>query len=563
MPDNMTRKQASLLRKGSLWNERASWVEHWRLISQYQQPRSGRFVVSDRNKGNRRHNLIYDNNSVAPARILASGMMSGMTSPARPWFRLALPDKDLMQHGPVKVWLHRTGELLREIFTSSNTYRALHMGYEELGLFGTWSDIVLSDFENVIHHYPLTVGEYAIGTDHRGVVDTVARELEMTVAQMVGQFGKDACSQTVRNLFDRGAYDSAVPVYQVIEPNKGRDLRKADNRNMRWSSIYFEPGNGAGDSELLSEGGYKRFPALCPRWVVRGQDVYGESPGMEALGDVQQLQHQQLRKGQGIDYMTNPPLQVPTAYKDAARSRLPGGIMYVDSATPGGGVRSAFEVNLNLQHLLLDIEDVRSRVRSAYYADMFLMLANDTRSGVTATEIAERHEEKLLMLGPVLERLHNELLSPMIDLAFDHAAEAGILPPPPPELQGMDLNIEFVSTLAQAQRAVSAQGLDRLLGTIGSISGLFPEAARKVNVMKLVDEYADLYGVNPEVIVPTDEAQAAAAQQAQAAQAAQMAAAAPGLAGAVKTMSDVNSEGLNDVMNRFSGYGTPSPALVQ
>jgi hypothetical protein len=216
-----------------------------------------------------------------------------------------------------------------------------------------------------------------------------------------------------------------------------------------------------------------------------------------------------------------------------------------------------------MQHLLEDIADVRQRIRGAYYADLFMMLANDTRSGVTATEIAERHEEKLLMLGPVLERLHNELLSPMIDLAFDHAAESGILPPPPPELQGMDLNIEFVSTLAQAQRAVSAQGLDRLLGTIGSIAGLFPEAARKVNVMKLVDEYADLYGVNPEVIVPTDEAQAAADQQAKAAQAAQMAAAAPGLAGAVKTMGDVNPEGLNDVMNRFSGYGTPSPALVQ
>lgn len=551
-----------MLRKSAMWTERSSWVEHWRDISIYQQPRSGRFVVSDRNKGNRRHNLIYDNNSVAPARILAAGMMSGMTSPARPWFRLGLPDKDLEKHGPVKLWLHNVGGLHRAVFNASNTYRALHMAYEELGLFGTWADMCLADYENVLHHYPMTVGEYALATDHRGVVNAMARELEMTVGQMVGQFGYDACSHAVQNLFDRGTLEAAVPVYQLVAPNTQRDLRRADSRHMKWSSVYFEPGSDMAGDKFLSESGYKRFPVLAPRWVVRGQDIYGESPGMEALGDVQQLQHEQLRKGQAIDYQTNPPIQVPTAYKDAARSRLPGGVMYVDTNSPTGGVRTAFEVNLNLQHLKEDIEDVRGRIRSAYYADMFLMLANDTRSGVTATEIAERHEEKLLMLGPVLERLHNELLSPMIDLAFERCAEAGILPPPPPELQGMDINIEFISTLAQAQRAVSAQGLDRLLGTIGSVSALFPEAVKKVNAMKMVDEYAELYGVNPEVIVPTDEAQAALAEQARAQQAASVGAAAPEMAQAVKTLSETDPAQLGDVMNRFSGYTTPGPAMV-
>jgi Bacteriophage head to tail connecting protein len=141
------------------------------------------------------------------------------------------------------------------------------------------------------------------------------------------------------------------------------------------------------------------------------------------------LQHEQLRKSQGIDYQVNPPIQVPSQYKDAAKSRLPGGIMFVDATSPGGGVRSAFEVNLNMQHLLEDIVDVRQRINGAYYADLFMMLANDTRSGVTATEVAERHEEKMLMIGPVLERLHDELLKPMIDITFDYCVDAGILPP--------------------------------------------------------------------------------------------------------------------------------------
>lgn len=558
--DSLTRKQRAFLRKGALWTERSSWMTHWREISEYQQPRAGRFVVTDVNRGERRHNSIYDNTAIFASRTLAAGMMSGMTSPARPWFRLGLGDRELMEYGPVKTWLHRTGLLLREVFAQSNTYRSLHAGYEELGLFGTWASIMLPDFETVLHHYPMTIGEYAIGADHRGVVNTLAREFQMTVGQMVEQFGTENVSATVKNLYDRHSLDAWVPVVHLIEPNKWRDPSKRDNRNMRFSSRYFEAQNDRTNDQFLSDSGFKRFPVLAPRWMVTGQDIYGSSPGMEALGDVKQLQHEQLRKSQGIDYQTNPPIQVPTAYKDATRNRLPGGVMYVDSTSQNSGIRSAFEIQLNLQHLLVDIQDVRERIRSAYYADLFLMLANDTRSNITATEVAERHEEKLLMLGPVLERLHNELLSPMIDIAFDYCVEAGILPPVPQELNGVDLNIEFVSTLAQAQRAVSAQGMDRLLGTIGSMNAIFPEARDKIDIDQVIDDYGDLYGVNPEIIVPDDKVAELRAQRAQQAATAGVGAAAPEMAGAMKTLSEVNPQGLQDVMNQFQGYSTPSAA---
>ena len=558
--DSLTRKQRAFLRKGALWTERSSWMTHWREISEYQQPRAGRFVVTDVNRGERRHNSIYDNTAIFASRTLAAGMMSGMTSPARPWFRLGLGDRELMEYGPVKTWLHRTGLLLREVFAQSNTYRSLHAGYEELGLFGTWASIMLPDFETVLHHYPMTIGEYAIGADHRGVVNTLAREFQMTVGQMVEQFGTENVSATVKNLYDRHSLDAWVPVVHLIEPNKWRDPSKRDNRNMRFSSRYFEAQNDRTNDQFLSDSGFKRFPVLAPRWMVTGQDIYGSSPGMEALGDVKQLQHEQLRKSQGIDYQTNPPIQVPTAYKDATRNRLPGGVMYVDSTSQNSGIRSAFEIQLNLQHLLVDIQDVRERIRSAYYADLFLMLANATRSNITATEVAERHEEKLLMLGPVLERLHNELLSPMIDIAFDYCVEAGILPPVPQELNGVDLNIEFVSTLAQAQRAVSAQGMDRLLGTIGSMNAIFPEARDKIDIDQVIDDYGDLYGVNPEIIVPDDKVAELRAQRAQQAATAGVGAAAPEMAGAMKTLSEVNPQGLQDVMNQFQGYSTPSAA---
>lgn len=562
MDQPINRRQRTLARKSVLWNERSSWVPHWREISEHQQPRAGRFVVTDRNRGDKRANKIYDNTAVFGARTLAAGLMSGVTSPARPWFRIAIRDKDLMESPAVKTWLHETAELLRAIFAASNTYRALHTVYEELGLFGTAVSIVLPDFDNVIHHYPLTVGEYALATNNRGEVDSLCREFQMTVSQMVEQFGRENCSTTVQDLFAKGHYDTWVDVVHMIEPRRERDTTKRDAKNMRFASLYLEPGKDQTD-KYLSESGFERFPALAPRWAVTGNDVYGTSPGMECLGDVKQLQHQQLRKGQAIDYQVNPPLQVPTKYKEAVNARLPGGVFYVDNMGQNAGVRSAFEVNLNLQHLGLDIADVRERIRSAYYADLFLMMQGDTRSGITATEVAERHEEKLLMLGPVLERLHNELLSPLIDITFDRAAAAGILPEAPRELEDVDLNIEFISVLAQAQRAVATQGVDRLIGVVGGIAQLKPNVIDKIDFDQVVDDLGDAYGVNPKIILPDEQVEALREQREQAMQAQQAAAAAPTMVDTAKTASEIDTDNLGDVMNGLMGYNTPGAAGVQ
>lgn len=277
-------------------------------------------------------------------------------------------------HQPVKLWLDQTTKLMHTVFQRSNTYRALHAMYEELGAFGTAASIILPDFDDVLHHYPLTVGEYAVATNWKGEVDTLYREFQKTVAETVREFGYDNCSPSLRRRYDNGKYDDWVTIIHAVEPRLERDASRRDALNMPWRSVYLE--KGAGENEVLREGGFRRFPALCPRWTVSGGDIYGHSPGMEALGDIKQLQHEQLRKAQGIDYKTNPPLQVPTSLKYRDVDRLPGGIMYTDSAGSQAGIRPLYEVQLDLNHLLQDIQDVRGRIRSTFYADLFLMLSN-------------------------------------------------------------------------------------------------------------------------------------------------------------------------------------------
>lgn len=171
------------------------------------------------------------------------------------------------------------------------------------------------------------------------------------------------------------------------------------------------------------------------------------------------------------------------------------------------------------------------------------------------------------MLGPVLERLHNEFLKPKIDVAFQFIIEAGLLRgklAPPKEMEGVDLNVEFVSMLAQAQRAVGTQSVDRLLGTVGSIaimqanSGRDPNALDKLNVDQIIDEYADYLGVDPSLIVADDEVALIREDRAKQQAAAQQLAAAEQAAQAAKTASEVNPESpVAQALGQFSGYAVP------
>lgn len=553
----MTERSKYMTRFAALKNERSDWDGHYKDLSEYFLPRTGRFVASDVNRNSKRWNSIYDSTGTRALRTLSAGMMSGMTSPARPWFRLTLEDGELAEYGPVKIWLHEVTERMRGVFARSNTYRTLSTLYEELGLFGTAASIVVPDFNGVIRHYPLTAGEYALASDNRREVSTMFREWDMTVSQVVREFGLGNCSSTVQNLYKNGGkgLDTYVTIVHCIEPRYDRDHSKGDNTNMPWASIYFE--KGADDSKLLRESGFKTFPVIAPRWATTGNDVYGYSPAMEALGDVKQLQHEQLRKAEAIDYMTKPPLRMPTALMNQPHSRNPGAVVFSDSPD---SIQSLYEVNLNLSHLLADIQDVRERINGAFFADLFMMLANDQRSGTTAREIAERHEEKLLMLGPVLERLHNEMLDPLIDITFNHLLDGNMLPPPPEELQGMDLKVEFVSTLAQAQRAVGVQALDRLLGTVGAIAGLRPDVVDKLDTDQIVDDYAAMLGVDPTLIVADDEVaqirQARAEQQQQQQMMEQM----QPMVETAKTASDINlaeDNALSSILGMFQGYNSP------
>ena len=505
-------RKALLRRHYALKSERSSWDTHWSEISRVLLPRNYRTLSTDRNRtGRSYYNRIYDNTGTKALRVMAAGMMAGASSPGRPWFKLTTLDPELRKFKPIRDWLNQIEDQMQMVMARSNLYRTMHQTYEDMGAFGTGAFQLRADDRNLIHAYPAVVGSYSLASNWKGEVVSFYREFERTVGEVVREFGLDACSDSTRQAYKNHDLENEVKILHVIEPRatqKGDPSKPLLAREMPYRSTYVEL--NAEDDRVLRDSGFMTFPVVSPRWAVTPDNVYGHSPGMEALGDMRQLQQEQLRKGQAIDYAVHPPLQVPTALKDRESEMFPGGVTYYepgtmipfDQATPAGGIRTAYEVSLDMRPLLEDIQDVRERIRSSFFADLFLMLSMaGTNTRMTATEVAERHEEKLLMLGPTLERVHTEMLKPVIDLTFDYMLQAGMVEPPPPELQGTELDVEFVSILAQAQKAIGITAVDRFVGNALGIAQSVPEVLDNINFDEWANVYAQKLGVDSSLLV--------------------------------------------------------------
>lgn len=530
----------------SLWSERQSGFDsHWRDLGEYLQPRRTRFWTGDKNRGDKRNQAIIDSTARFSVRTLSSGLHAGLTSPARPWMKLTTPDPDLAEQGPVKEWLHIVTQRLLTVFAQTNLYNCFPIIYADMGVFGTGVFAVLPDSKDLFRVYNYALGTYALGLDKRGVVATFCRETQLTVRQIVEEFGVRPggridwtnISARVKTSWERGDYQDPVDVRWLVFPNPDADPSRLESRFLPFASCIWEAGDAT--KGFLRESGFRTFPIMAPRWDVTDGDSYGtDCPGMTALGDVKQLQIMQRRKGQAIAKMVDPPLVGPSSLRTQKTSLLAGDITYQDVREGMAGLRAIHETNLRIDHLSADIAEVQYRIQRSFYEDLFLMLArSDAQRGatpVTAREVEERHEEKLIALGPVLERTNDELLDPLVDRVYQLMETAGLIPEPPESLTGVNVRPEYISILAQAQKLVGVVGQDRFLQSTLAMVEMFPAVRHKINTNQVIDSYGDLLGVDPRLIRSNEEADALAAAEAQAQQAQAEAEQAKNMASAVQ-----------------------------
>ena len=509
-------------RRKALKDDFRSWRSHYRDIQANILPRSGRFLSDESGKtttnwGGEINDALTHTHPILCVERCTSGLFTGATSAARPWMRLEIADEDLMQYGPVKEWLFKVRNLLLKIFARSNFYNQTKAYYSELVLYGTAAMMLEPDFENVVRFKTFTAGEYLLAQDWYGKVDTFYRRCWMTAAQMRDKFGEDAVSDAVKLALKNHKPDDRFEVVQAIQRRSTYDPDKRNNRNMPWSSVHYEP-KRQGDA-YLRESGYEDFPVMACRWHLLGDDVYGRSPAMDALPDIKMLHELETDSLRIIETEADPPLVAGANLQNKVIDSLPGGVTYTTGQGTDDTVSSLFSKTSNPQPIEYKIERVEKRVERLLHNDLFAQFINDDRPERTAYEAARRYEEKLQQLGPVFERIQNEFLDPVINKVYQLAEDAGILPEPPRELDGVEFTIKYISTLAQAQRMAEVQAIEQTVALTGNLVGIYPEARHKLDPLEVQEQFGEIVGLPPNILRPNDEVRklVAAEQQQQAA----------------------------------------------
>ncbi len=472
----------------------------WQELSEYFLPRSVRFLVRNVNKQPARNKKIKDSTPLLALRNFSSGMMSGATNPATNWFRVKIHNYKNKESYEVKTWCNAVENLFRDIFNSSNLYRVLPSVYKQLGVFGI-SVLALQNDENLILNCKLLpIGSYRIAKNYRGDVDTICRIYMDTAKNIYDRFGEENVSHNILRAIETNKYEEMFEIIHFVEPNKEFMPLSPWAKDKAFVSVYYEADSK--EDKFLSKTGFDKFPYAVFEAEVNGEDVYPcECPGVNALPDVKQLMSMVVDEGKALKKMISPTYKGPAALKNKKMIDAPAA--FIEEDENGRGLSPVYEVNPRVLEVDAIIEKLKESIKEIFYNDLFSMILNTAERSRTATEVNELKEEKMVLLSPLLQQIHSGL-NCIIDWVFAECVAFDILPEPPEEIMGENMDIEFVSTLAQAQKAVKISAMERFTTfTINLAQSLDESLKNKLNANKIIDDYADYANISPEQIVPT------------------------------------------------------------
>jgi len=484
---------------------RGTWESHWQEIGDYCLPRRAD-ITKKQSRGSKRTELIYDSTAIHAAELLASSLHGMLTNAASPWFSLQFKDPSLNNDDAVNEWLEECTNQMYMSFARSNFQQEIHELYLDLITFGTGCMFIERSDEDALRFSTRHISEIYIQENEKGIVDTVFRKFKMSARAAFNMFG--AATQEIEKLQKDNPYEE-LDFLHVVMPRENRDPNKIDDVNKPFTSIYLTI-----DGKMLGEGGFNEFPYVVPRFTKSSVEIFGRSPAFTCLSDIKMLNKMSETMIRAAQKTIDPPLLVPDDGFIMPIKTIPGGLNFYRS-----GSRDRIEplqIGANIPFGLEYENQRREAIRQAFFVDQLLMAQNVT---MTATEVLQRNEEKMRLLAPVLGRLQSEMLQPLIDRTFSILLRDGKLPSPPPTLQGMEIDIEYVSPLARAQRQGDVNAMMRALEIIMPMSQMAP-MMDYVDTDKLVKHLVEILGVPSKVIRSDGEVEEMRNQRAQQQQAA-------------------------------------------
>lgn len=477
-----------LKRFGKLVTQRQTWESHWQEVADYMMPRKAD-VTKQRSKGDKRSELIFDSSPLHAVELLSASLHGMLTNPSTPWFSLRFKNVDTGDADEANEWLQDTTEKMYDAFNRSNFQQEIFELYHDLITFGTASMFIEEDADDIVRFSTRHIGEIYISENNKGRIDTVFRKFKISARAAILQFGEKNVSNALRGTAMKDPYEE-VTILHVVYPRENYDPKKKDAKNMPFASCYIELDN----KHEVSQSGFNEFPYVVPRYLKASFEIYGRSPAMTALPDVKMLNEMSKTTIKAAQKQVDPPLLVPDDGFILPVRTVPGGLNFYRA-----GTRDRIEpLNIGANNPLgLNMEEQRrNAIRDTFYVNQ-LMMQNGPQ--MTATEVVQRNEEKMRLLGPVLGRLQSELLRPLIDRTFAILLRKKIFRQAPQFLAGQDIQIEYVSPLAKAQRSSELQSIMRAIEIFGSLAQISP-VFDHINIDNLVTHLADIVGVPAKVL---------------------------------------------------------------
>ena len=508
-----TDKAKNLLKRfDRLKSQRQNWESHWQEVADYMQPRKAD-VTKSRSKGDKRTELIFDGSPLQSVELLAASLHGMLTNPSTPWFSLRFKQDDMENEDEAKEWLESATETMYAAFNKSNFQQEIFELYHDLITFGTAAMFIEEDDEDILKFSTRHINEIYIAENEKGRIDTVFRKFKLSARAALQKFGD--VSTNISMTATKDPYEE-VEILHAVYPRSDFDPKKQDKQNMPFESIYLDAESG----DELSVSGFREFPFVVPRYLKASHEIYGRSPAMTALPDVKMLNEMSKTTIKSAQKQVDPPLLVPDDGFILPVRTIPGGLNFYRSGTRDRieplNIGANTPLGLNME------EQRRDSIRNAFYVNQLMMQSGPQ---MTATEVIQRNEEKMRLLGPVLGRLQSELLKPLIDRAFSLLIRKDLFGPIPEFLSGQDIEIEYVSPLAKAQKSAELQSIMRGIEIMGQLANVAP-VFDHLNMDKLVKHLMDIVGVPQKVLKSSselqDEREQAQQQQAQQQQMQQM-----------------------------------------
>jgi hypothetical protein len=473
-----------LARLKHLEAERATWEPVWQSIAEYVLPNRADFAVQ-RGPGQERTQKLYDMTAVHANEMLASALHAMLTNPALHWFTLRTYDEKVNVIRAVRAWLEDAQTRMEAVFSSPRAgfTPAIHEFYLDLGAPGTAVMLVEERGRDQILFRTHHLAECMLAEGETGRIDTIYRKFKMTARQLAQRF--ETLPEKIANALAGDKPDQEFEIVHAVEPRADYDGRRLDGRNMPWRSCYV----ALQDKAELSEGGYQEFPFVAARWSKVAGETYGRSPSWTALPDIKMVNAMSRTVLRAAQKATDPPLLLSDEGIVLPVRTTPGGLNF--GAVDGQGrelmkplvTGARIDIGLEMQ------EQRREQIRHAFFVDQ-LQFFNDQR--MTATEVLQRTEERLRLMSPMVGRMQIEGLGPLVERVFSIMLRRGQFLPPPLELRGQEIKIEYVSPIAKAQRASDLVAMSRGFELLAPYAAANPAALDVIDGDELVRAVADL-----------------------------------------------------------------------